>query len=825
MKKHIILFALCCAMTLAAVASPLTPSEAVNRFMASQAGPVALRAAINNDSSSEDSFTNSGLKLRMTQRHLGADAVYLFSRGGGNGFLLLSADDSSAPLLGYSDSGSFPESDADISPDFRYWMEFLAAQVAKNADAGVAYEPAKVVGSAIAPMTQTRWNQDAPYFNDCPIAGTRHCYTGCVATAMSQVLKYHNYPATGTGSHKYIWANPVSGTDTTLSFDYASTTFDWDLMENVYNSESSEASKAEVAKLMLAAGIAVDMDYGLSGSGAAAMVIPHAMVEYFGYDKSIRQFYRDYYGIDAWNELVYQQLRDYGPLQYSGQSNDGGHSFVCDGYDGNGYFHINWGWGGMSDGYFLLTVLDPGTQGIGGSTSGYNFSQSVMGNVIPQASASSEIYPDFLGTEMGIREDSASLGDDIYVATGGFYNYSCGEIDQVTLGVKIISSTGATQYLVGGTVKGIGIGYGVGAYYVRLPEDLANGSYVVSLAYRDAKGTWYDTPIPVGVRDAYTMRVSNGTATFSPGVEADISITDLTNKTPFYIDQNFEVTAMVNNDSSMEYLHEVLVTLTTTTDATNIVAVGDYISLDIPANSQQEMQYLSQFESATSSALTAGTYNLYVSVKHGKTYTHLAGPMTINLQAAVDTEVKLTAFHITRTQYKDAIEASATVECTSGYYCGDISLAIAKNGSIIKWIYSDTIVLQADGEPEAQSVVTRAKLGDSVAEDTNFPSSTTVEFRGTFPEGTVGETYDVAVFKNSQQLSDVRAIDLQESISTLAVTAPSDIKSREFFTLDGLKLAPSSLDQSGTPLSEGIYIMRQTDGNGRVSTRPVLLRR
>lgn len=809
MKKHLLTCATVCAIGISAYASPLTPAEALARL--NTTAPAMRPAA-------------GDVCLRLTQKHDGADALYLFSRGADKGFLLLPADDSSAPLLGYSDSGSFPESDADISPDFRYWMEFLAAQVAANADAGAAYVPARVVGSAIDPLVLTRWNQDAPYFNDCPVAGTRHCYTGCVATAMSQVLYYHQYPAVGTGSHTYTWKNPVTEKDTTISFDYASTTFDWDAMSHIYDKESTEVSREAVAKLMLAAGVAVDMDYGLSGSGAAAILIPKAMVDYFGYDKGCRQYYRDYYGVDEWNQLVYDQLSSCGPLQYSGQSNDGGHSFVCDGYDGNGYFHINWGWGGMSDGYFLLTVLDPGTQGIGGSTSGYNFSQSVVGNVSTEQT-STDIYPVFYAEgPLTLDKDSVDLGDRVLVHTGGTFNYSAGTVSKVTFGLKLTSADGKVRYLVGGTASNLGIGYGISSFNVTIPDGLEDGTYTATLAMRNTQNEWEDVRMPVGVRDEYELSVADGIVALSEGETAEITISGLTNDTPFFIGENFEISADIENATDVEYLEEVRVTLTPVDDDSTVIAVGENISLDIPAGSTQKLDYLSTFEATTGNTLGAGTYNLYISRRDVNSYVHLAGPLTIELQDAVTTEVKVTEFSITRTQYKDAIKASAKVECTSGYYCGVISLAIAdiETGRVLHWIYSDTVVLLAGGSGSSDtSYVTRAD------ENTDFPSTVTVEFDGTFPDGVAGKEYEAAVFKDGTMLTDARAIDLKDAVETLELqtVAPEKI---EYLTLDGLSLGTAVSD--GTPSLDttrpdsGLILMRVTYPDGTVRTRKLLLR-
>ena len=370
--KHTLLTALLAVGAVVANAATLTPEAALAR--ASELMPRSTRPAA-------PSTIRPDLKLTLAAD--GQPTVYVFANGT-RGYLVAAADDACPALLGYSDKDKF--SGEAMAPALQYWLQEYSRQVAyARTQSNTVKVPAKArpVRAAIAPMVATRWNQDAPFNNDCPVINGERSVTGCVATALAQVMKYHNWPEHGTSSHSYTYNGQ------TISADFAKTTYDWANMRDVYTSSATAAQNAAVATLMFNCGVAVDMQYTAQESSSASFSVPAALINYFNYDKGVRYIPRDLYGLYDWEDLVYENLVTYGPVQYSGQSESGGHSFVCDGYSSDGYFHINWGWGGMSDGYFLLTALDPETQGIGGSTS------SLLSY---SAAKSSSKYPEKFGT-------------------------------------------------------------------------------------------------------------------------------------------------------------------------------------------------------------------------------------------------------------------------------------------------------------------------------------------------------------------------------------------------------------------------------------------
>lgn len=336
--------------------------------------------------------------------------LYLFNVADNGGFVVVSNDDRTIPILGFSDSGVI---DPDNMPDnMRAWLQGYADEIAwakehmsnnaKTTKAGAAQAPRRVGSHStapIAPLVTARWNQSTPFNDLCPdYSSGKRAVTGCVATAMAQVMYYHKWPQAATA---VIPAYTTSSYGINMP-SLPATTFDWDNMLDEY-SRHWNGSKWEtlpdytavqgtaVATLMQYCGSSVLMDYGPTSNSNTDMVAS-ALREYFDYNATTTQFVsRSLYSAAKWADLMYYELAKGRPVVYGGQSSGGGHEFVCDGYqyaDGTDFFHINWGWGGMSDDYFVLSALDSHAQGIGGSSStdGYHYGQDAVIGIQPSTS-------------------------------------------------------------------------------------------------------------------------------------------------------------------------------------------------------------------------------------------------------------------------------------------------------------------------------------------------------------------------------------------------------------------------------------------------------
>lgn len=313
-----------------------------------------------------------------------SEAIPLFNvYNVGDGFVIVAADNRLQPVIAYSTEGPFVVEQ--MSPAMMDIMDGYAAEI-------MAYLEQPSVVTAVAnpmwreilemrpvcarnqvvvpPLIQTRWDQDDYYNILCPSdsAGPgNHVLTGCVATAMAQVMRYWEYPAQGTGSHSY------SCNYGTLSADFGNTTYNYAMMPDILTSNTPAAQRQEVAKLIYHCGVSVDMDYGPESSGSYLSLSPNALHTYFGYRQS-SYIHKSQYSASSWNVIIKNQLDSLRPVLYRGRSDAGGHAFVCDGYDDQDYFHFNWGWSGSNNGYFLLSDLTPGNHN-------YNTSQEAIINL------------------------------------------------------------------------------------------------------------------------------------------------------------------------------------------------------------------------------------------------------------------------------------------------------------------------------------------------------------------------------------------------------------------------------------------------------------
>ena len=214
-------------------------------------------------------------------------------------------------------------------------------------------------------MITTKWHQNTPFNNLCPLDDGVRCLTGCAATAMAQVMNYHQWPNAATTA---IPEYKCTTLDKTLE-GLPATTFDWANMINNYSGEYTSTQANAVATLMQYCGWSLRMLYGTTWSGSTAISVADALIKYFGYSKvvedkvesTVQYVTRNFYSYANWTDLIYHELSQGRPVIYGGQSEIGGHCFVCDGYKSEGgtdLFHINWGWSGTYDGYFVLSVLN-----------------------------------------------------------------------------------------------------------------------------------------------------------------------------------------------------------------------------------------------------------------------------------------------------------------------------------------------------------------------------------------------------------------------------------------------------------------------------------
>jgi PKD repeat protein len=309
----------------------------------------------------------------------GVPAYYVFNVNNQNGFIIISADDAAHPIIGYSTKNQY------VIPNkkspFAVWMSKRKTEIGTiverqlNANAEISGEwerystnnssnlritnPNSVATTSVNALVQSTWNQEPLYNDSCPGGSV----TGCVATAMGQIMRYWSYPAHGKGSSSYCDCSPTfQQTYGTLYANYGAATYNWANMPL-----SISSSNSDIAKLMLHCGISVQMDYSPSESGAwvisadDSICAQRSYVKYFRYNgNTIQGLLRTNYADAAWISLLQNELNAGRPVQYAGwDPSQGGHTWVCDGYDASSNFHMNWGWGGIDDGLFSINNLNP----------------------------------------------------------------------------------------------------------------------------------------------------------------------------------------------------------------------------------------------------------------------------------------------------------------------------------------------------------------------------------------------------------------------------------------------------------------------------------
>ena len=370
MNIKITLIAMTCAVCVAAAyAEPITREQAqqkAQQFVKTLPGKQTLKPV------------NA---RRMAPRQSEQESYYVFDRGSNDGYVIVSGDDQTISILGYTDQGDFDY--AALPPNMQEWLDGYARQIEAIQKGAPAKKATIATHAKVEPLVTSKWSQGSPYNDACPLDDGKRSVTGCVATAMAQLL-YYNREKSVTETTAAMPAYTTWTKKIQVEGIAAGAAIDWDNMKDTYSSATDLQRKA-VADLMHYCGVAAKMDYTNGSSGAQSHDAFLAFAKYFGYGESVRYLSSgDGYDDAQWDQIIYNEIAARRPIYISGANSAAGHAFVCDGYDGNYCYHINWGWGGLSDGYYLLTDLTPGQQGIGGSGDGYTGYREIIIGLEPE---------------------------------------------------------------------------------------------------------------------------------------------------------------------------------------------------------------------------------------------------------------------------------------------------------------------------------------------------------------------------------------------------------------------------------------------------------
>jgi hypothetical protein len=433
-----------------------------------------------------------------------------------DGYVIISADDDVFPVLGYSFEGNYMLENQPTN--FREIMIIYEKQILEviskglKADRAIQNEWARLENQTIyrgtyrsvSPLVTAHWAQGQYYNKSCPYDASssydNRVLVGCVAVAMGQVMHYHKSPTTGSSSSSYYHNDYGS-----LSANYGMTTYNWSGMPNSLSTYNSS-----VATLLYHCGVSVEMNYGITGSGAYTSDAATALKSYFGYASSTTYQDKGNFTTSGWESLLKTELDNNRPMVYRGHGSSGGHAFVCDGYQGtsNNHFHFNWGWGGSQDGYFYVSNLNPGT---------YDFStsQAAITGIVPGNTSNVE-----LSLYDAISVSPTTL-TQYQSATVWVQHWNTGTTNFTgDLRVALYSTSGQFVELID-SFNNVGLQSG---YYYTYGIDFETssinaspGTYLVAAEYKPSGGSWtllkegsYSNPVTVTIQggtSTYDMRL------------------------------------------------------------------------------------------------------------------------------------------------------------------------------------------------------------------------------------------------------------------------------------------------------------------------------
>lgn len=752
----------------------------------------------------------------MTVGKSASPVLYVFEAEE-NGYLVVSADDVAVPILGYSSGEKF---DAENMPEnMRWWLSQYQTEIEYAVSNGFeAFDgrSTRAERDAIAPLLTTRWNQGAPYNNLCPTDENMNlCVTGCVATSMAQVVNYHEWPAKlKNPAFDYLWRSYGYNLRWTFrgEFDYAN-------MLDDYKNGYDDVQATAVAQLMKACGFAVSMDYSPSASGAYTFDIPSALIKYFDYDAGAYLAIRDYYTLSDWEDLIYNDLKTCGPVIYGGSNASAGHSFVCDGYQGDGFYHINWGWGGISDGYFRLSALNPDSQGIGGSMSGYNSGQdAVIGLKRPSADSKPKQGVHCLDDLMATFD---AMSNSITVG-GRFINYNKDKIEFV-FGLRFVDESGAT-------VKDIFSPhtYSLDCYYFfreySVPSaGVPEGTYRIYPIIKLADDIVQTIPVTADQEPFLSLTRTGDDISIVKPVRGEFNATDLEFQTPVILGQSYAVTGKVSWTGKGSVTNSIMGVFMTESSLETAFYADVAMAQEFGEDGEVvEFEYTGSGLPTDKDLVPGTTYYFAMAVYDSTNPTGvrlISDIIPVELKNKTGETVITSSFSIedNNNVNPDNIVANVALACISGYFYDSVVFVIANmQGVVLKSFYSEKVSLEAG-------------------------QKTNVKIIGNIAGAKPGEEYLTALFVNNQQAGFAQKITIGDysgiadiiadgaagvvaspnpAVDYTVITAGSEISRVDLIALSG-SVVSTAAEINGSEarvdvstLTPGIYLARVVTATG-----------
>ena len=472
----------------------------------------------------------------------GQATLYAFNRRPNEGFVVIAADDRAPEVLGYADQGTYDT--ASMPANMKWWLGQMEAQMAYLiTHPNMTMTKPRRSATVVKPLLgETAWDQRSPYNLLCPYISyydedeeenvSGRAPTGCVATALAQVMYYWKYPAASTGSISYTTATAKKKVSADLN-----TTYDWSVMTPKCNKYSDDTTKNAIAKLMFNVGAALKSDYLPNGTGAYDVDVVPTITKYFGYDKGARYVPRDYTPAADYEQMLIDEIEAGRPVPYGGVTRrQEGHFFVLDGIDADGLYHINWGWGGMDNGYFLISSLHPDEQGTGGSASSdaFKYHQLFIAGMQPDHGGTAETVWQLSYDKVGDISGTFNRNKAVKTTVYGLTNISS---TSDTLFCKLYwtlmtpDSAVVWQSPIMSDTLGLYDGYSKITHKISIPDSIKAGAYLLVPSYTIANDNYskmhFMHPL-AGANSCYQLTLTDKDMTWQTAGSPKVSVEAIT---------------------------------------------------------------------------------------------------------------------------------------------------------------------------------------------------------------------------------------------------------------------------------------------------------
>lgn len=651
---------------------------------------------------------------------------YVYNVGNNQGFVIVAGDNVAKSVLGYSLQGTFSANN--IPPNVQSWLNYYAAQIKYLQQAGVSatlLDSTKVLQStgtsspqltdSVAPLLGTLvWDQDNPYNLFCPYNSTAKAYTetGCVATAMAQIMKYYQWPVTGTGSQSYS-DSPYG----TLSVNFSKVTYDWADMPNSYGANTTAKQDTAVATLMYDCGVAVKMQYDIAANGGSAASTSDAgtaLINNFGYDAGVQSYDRSLFTESQWESLIQNELKAGRPVLYAGSTDSLGHAFVCDGFDSSDLYHINWGWSGLFDGYFQLSVVNPDFPGSNIVTGGFSEYQQIIAGIQKPTGVSHISYQ--LGTyDQGLASSPttvSSISTQTFDLSYGFLNFGINSYSG-HVGVGLFQNGILKKTLASGSINSLKSYY----YYSSYPfnkfslSGTASGSYQIYCIYQPVDSTsWSIMKQSAELNNYLNVTINGTTATIQKPLAAPVvALTQ-----PIQITQNAYqnktgvFSASVQN-SGTEFYSNLALYIYSKTDSAAYHQYVDYGAIDIPAGTTQTITFSGTIASPPGAYYAVALYdntNSYSTLNYSQLTPTADNAISFNVlstpsapQLTLNSKLAFSSSSISTVYNNLPINLTANITNKGGYFDSTLVAFIFpyKGGTSLTTLNPKTIYLDANG--------------------------------------------------------------------------------------------------------------------------------